>query len=68
MANYAVVNEEDGMCVNVVVWDGVAPWAPPLGTFVVELAADSHAGIGWHYDAASQIWDDVRPATIDVET
>lgn len=29
---YAVIDEATGKIVNVVMWDGVAPWAPPVGT------------------------------------
>lgn len=28
---YAVVNNETGLIVNAVAWDGVSDWAPPAG-------------------------------------
>ena len=33
--------------VNVVLWDGVAPFQ--LGVALVEIPKGSHAGIGWDY-------------------
>lgn len=61
MSNWAVVKESDNICDNVVVWDGISPWVPPAGHYLKELAADSHAGIGWQWDAATNEWVDVRP-------
>ena len=60
MANYAILDSEN-LCVNVVVWDGVAQWCPPEGHYLKELLADDHAGIGWKWDAAANQWIDVRP-------
>jgi len=61
MSNWAVVKESDNICDNVVVWDGVSQWSPPAGHYVKELSPDSHAGIGWKWDAAADQWVDVRP-------
>ena len=36
MANYAVVQDSDGLIVNMVVWDGVTTWSPPAGSTAVE--------------------------------
>lgn len=36
MSNYAVVQDSDGLIVNMVVWDGVTQWSPPAGTTAVE--------------------------------
>lgn len=33
---YAVINDETGRCVNVILWDGVSKWAPPAGHHVVQ--------------------------------
>lgn len=45
--NYAVINQVTNIVVNVVVWDGVSPWSPPEGTFVIQ---SDTAGIGWIYN------------------
>jgi len=60
MANYAVVDSEN-ICVNVVVWDGVSEWSPPVGHWAVPLPDGCAAGIGWHYNADADVWTDVRP-------
>lgn len=36
-----------GKVVNVVEWDGVAPWAPPAGTMAERHDA---AGVGWDWN------------------
>jgi hypothetical protein len=35
---------------NVILWDGVAEWAPPDGATVVALLFDESCDIGWTYD------------------
>jgi len=35
---------------NVILWDGVAEWAPPDGATVVALFVDESCDIGWTYD------------------
>ncbi|HGG0598098.1 hypothetical protein M8T05_11230 [Enterobacter roggenkampii] len=42
---YAVV--ENGIVINVVIWDGESGWVPEEG-YVVK--ADDSVGIGWVYD------------------
>lgn len=41
--NYAVI-DSTGLVVNVIVWDGVSPWEPPVEHSVVLL---EKGGIGW---------------------
>lgn len=55
---YAVVVA--GKVVNVVVWDGVAPWQPAEGE-VVPLTGS--AGIGWDY--TDGVFTDNRPEQDD---
>jgi hypothetical protein len=43
MSNYLVI--KDDKVVNIVVWDGVSEWMPPVGT-TVQLAPEG-VGIGW---------------------
>lgn len=62
MKNWAVIREDDNICDNVVVWDGVSEWAPPPGHYVKALSVFDHAGIGWKWDSAANQWVDVRPA------
>lgn len=33
---YIVVNEEDNIIVNAILWDGVTPYTPPDGCFLVQ--------------------------------
>lgn len=43
---YATVKVEDGLVINVSVWDGVEPWEPPEGTIAIQ---NDTAQIGWTY-------------------
>jgi hypothetical protein len=60
--NYAVV--VGGKVVNVAVWDGQTPWTPDTGD-VVEIPADSYAGVGWDYVGGKFV--DNRPVEDDEE-
>jgi len=44
--NYAVINTDSGLVVNVIVWDGESEWSPPEGHEVVGLSTDSTIRIG----------------------
>ncbi|HAT3955397.1 TPA: hypothetical protein I9Y43_004038 [Kluyvera ascorbata] len=44
MSNYAVV--ENGIVINVVVWDGQSEWNPDVGE---AIPATDGVGIGWTY-------------------
>lgn len=57
---WAVLRDEDNVCDNVILWDGVAPWEPPLNHWVKQLEEGSHVGIGWKWDAATNEWIDIR--------
>jgi len=52
---WLVIREEDGLCVNAVVWDGKAKWAPPEGHFLLPYT-DPCVGIGCTYDAKTKAW------------
>ena len=43
---YAIL-DKTGLVLDVVVWDNIAPWSPPPGTFAVNIPPESPAGIGW---------------------
>ena len=45
---YAVINSDTNIVENVIIWDGVTPWTPPVGYYVKPIG-DSGAGIGWSY-------------------
>lgn len=47
MKNYALV--ENGVVVNVIVWDGQSSWQPPDGQTAVLVPDDAYAGIGSTY-------------------
>lgn len=50
MSNYAMVNNETNRVDNVIVWDGVTPYAPPEGYTLVEIPeTEPTPGIGWFY-------------------
>jgi hypothetical protein len=36
---------------TVVAWDGVSPWDPPAGTFLVQLEKNEPCGQGYEYSA-----------------
>lgn len=42
---YAIV--QDGVVVNIILWDGETEWTPPEGTTV--HACPDEVGIGWGY-------------------
>lgn len=44
--NYALVNTETGIVENIVVWDGVTEWTPPVGVDVIQLSESEAAYIG----------------------
>jgi hypothetical protein len=46
---YAVISNTDLIVQTVVVWDGVSPWEPPAGTFLVQLEENEPCGAGWLY-------------------
>ena len=46
--NYAVI--EDGVVVNVILWDGVAAYTPEEGQ-TLQPIGDSGAWIGWKYNS-----------------
>lgn len=43
--NYCVI-DASGNVVNVIIWDGVSVYVPPVGTILIQSNA---AGIGWTY-------------------
>jgi len=45
---YAVISSETNIVDNVIIWDGMAPWATPAGYYTAPIG-DSGAGIGWSY-------------------
>ena len=46
---YAIVS--GSMVVNVVLWDGVTPWAAPEGTMAI--ACGDTVGPGWTYNGST---------------
>lgn len=49
--SYAIV--ESGVVTNIAPWDGASAWAPPSGTAVVVIAADTFVDIGHIYNGAT---------------
>jgi hypothetical protein len=58
--SWAVLNNE-GLVVNVVLWDGQTDWNPDAQT--VDLSDHAGAGIGWKWNGTT--FDDVRPPIDD---
>jgi hypothetical protein len=52
---WGIINNETNICENVCSWDGVTPWSPPDGYYVIAIG-DSGAWIGFHYDPTTQVW------------
>jgi hypothetical protein len=50
---YAII--KDSIVTNVIIWDGVASWAPEDGESAKLLDADSRVGPGWIYDGQTYI-------------
>lgn len=48
---YAIVIS--GVVENVIQWDGVTNWEPPMGAVVLALAEGQECGPGW-------IWDGIQ--------
>ena len=48
MQNYAVI-DGNGNVINVITWDGISPFVPPIGTKVIQTDT---AGIGWTYNGS----------------
>ena len=61
MENYAIIDAATNICINVIVWDGVSPYTPPDGTFLVP-AGDG--GIGWIWDG-TQLVDPNPPPPVE---
>lgn len=55
---YAVINQQSNIVDNVILWDGVSDWRPPVGFYVQSLEG-TEAGIGWTYTSGKFI--DTRP-------
>ena len=60
-ATYAVV--VDGLCVNLIVWDGKTDYNPGEEATLVKLLEGEQSGIGWTYNpkATKNKWVDNRP-------
>jgi hypothetical protein len=43
---YAIVDDVTKVALNLICWDGVAPYAPPVGTSLLNVT-DVACNIGW---------------------
>jgi len=64
MNTYALIDLATTLVVNIMIWDGMGPWAPPEGHIAVVIPKDSAAGIGWTYVDGEFI----APPTPEVDT
>lgn len=51
MNTYAII--ENGIVVNLVVWDGVSKWSPPAGSTAILIPADTSVSIGYTYNGTT---------------
>jgi len=47
METWAIIDSTTNICINLIIWDGVSPYAPPPGTFM-EPAGDGQIGWVWN--------------------
>ena len=52
MENWALIDSDTDICVNVILWDGVKPYTPPAGVYM-ELAGGGQ--IGWKWDGTQLV-------------
>jgi hypothetical protein len=52
METYAIIDQATNICVNTILWDGVTPYTPPEGTFVVLANGGS---IGWIWNGSELV-------------
>jgi hypothetical protein len=57
------VLDADNLVINVVLWDGESDWNPDAQT--IELTDHAGVGIGWKWNGTT--FDDVRPASDELE-
>ena len=50
MGAYAVIDGR-GVVVNIILWDGIYEWLPPVGTIVVSAEGEKNCGIGGSYQS-----------------
>ena len=48
---YAII--QSSVVCTIIVWDGIAPWSPPEGTELLQLADGELCDSGWTYKAES---------------
>lgn len=61
---YLVYRTFDGVCTNVILWDGVSDYSPGDGFGLEIVPAGSSAGIGWTRVAAG-MWDAPPPLPVE---
>ena len=64
MSIYAVIVTTTNICDNIIVLDEGSQWSPPEDHYIVNIDG-SVAGIGWHYEPATQVW--TAPPTVSAE-
>ena len=64
MSIYAVILTTTNICDNAIVLDEGSQWSPPEDHYIVNIDG-SVAGIGWHYEPATQVW--TAPPTVSAE-
>jgi hypothetical protein len=52
---YAVIVTTTNICDNVIILNEGSQWSPPEDHYIVNIDG-VFAGIGWHYEPATQVW------------
>lgn len=55
MSAYAVILNTTNICDNIIALNEGSQWSPPEDHYIVNIDG-SLAGIGWHYEPATQVW------------
>ncbi len=44
---YFLIRQNDGLIIGSIIWDGISPWTPPNGCFVLPESNNPNATTGW---------------------
>lgn len=61
---YFEITPTDHRVVNCIIWDGVAPYTPPHGLYLMEEGEVEGMQVGWQ--KVDGVWTDVRPKPEEV--
>lgn len=62
--NWAIIDLETNVVVNMILWDGISKWNPPVGFYIIDVTGIEQIGIDWTYDVNTETFLSPLP-TID---